>query len=91
MRILADQPAGALFQRVLGAALADAGDAGVGLDGHHMVALIEERVGIGRLVDAHARDLHLRNSGPNEGRRCAGGDGCARQRLSKSSSIHLSV
>ena len=44
LRIPADQAAGGLLQRVLRSAFADAGDSGVGFDGHHHVALVEERV-----------------------------------------------
>ena len=63
-RVLADQRAGALLERVLGAALADAGDADVGLDRHDHVALVEERVEVRRPVDPHARDLGLREIRP---------------------------
>jgi hypothetical protein len=40
-RVLADDAAGVLFEQILGAAFADAGDAGVGLDRDNDVALVE--------------------------------------------------
>ncbi len=89
MRILADQPPGALFQRVLGPAFTNAHNAGVGLHRHHHVALIEQRVEIGRRVDAYPGDLHF-------GHRCSGGSlkGGSRGhahcgRREKRSSIHI--
>ena len=51
-RILADQRAGALLERVLGTAFAEACDPDVGLDGDDHVALIEERVEVRRPVVA---------------------------------------
>ena len=45
------------------AALADARDAGVGLHRDDHIALVEQRIGIGRHIGPHARDLHLRNGG----------------------------
>ena len=65
-RILADERAGALFERVLRSAFADAGDADVGLDRADHVALVEELIQIGRLVDANARDLRFRQRGFGE-------------------------
>ena len=62
LRIAADQPAGALLQHVLRSAFADARDSGVGFDGDHHIALIEQRIGIRRQVGAHPRDLHFRKS-----------------------------
>ena len=41
LRIAPDQAAGGLRQHVFRSALADAGDAGVGFDGDHHVALVE--------------------------------------------------
>ena len=83
--VLADERARHLLEGVLRAALADAGDADVGLDGHHHVALVEQRVEIGRTVDPHAGDLRLgqRRSGgsrPQRGqdrRRRHGGEECS--------------
>ena len=63
LRVLADEPAGALFQHFLGTAFADAGDARVGLDGYHQVALIEERIGRGRCIHANAGDFGFGNRG----------------------------
>ena len=88
LRVLADQPAGARLQQVLGPAFADSGDAGVGLDRHHHVALVEERIGVRRLIDADPRDLHFGDRGargPRGGR--AGGSGNG-QRLDKRSTVH---
>jgi hypothetical protein len=59
-RILADQRAGALLERVFRAALADAGDAEIGLHRADHVALVEQPVGLRRLVDAYAGDLAAR-------------------------------
>ena len=44
------------------AALANPGDAGIRLDRHHHVALIEERREIRRSVGPHPGDLHLGQS-----------------------------
>ena len=71
--ILADQRAGALLERVLRAALADAGDAEVGLDRAEHVALVEQQVRVRRLVDADARDLAAREAA---GRGAAGWARC---------------
>ena len=62
-RVLADQRPGALFQRVLGAAFADARDADVGLHRDDHVALVEQRVQVRRFVDANPRDLRLGKRG----------------------------
>src|SRR5436309_480031 len=59
--IPADQAAGTLLKHVSRPALADTGDARVRLDSHHHVALVEQRIRIGRLIGAHAGDLHLRD------------------------------
>ena len=59
-RILADERAGALLERVFRSALADAGDPDVGLDGADHVALIEELIEIRRFVDSDPRDLRAR-------------------------------
>jgi hypothetical protein len=91
-RVLADQAAGARFERVASAALADAGDVGVGLDGDDHVALQErdlQRHDRRRFVEAYPRDLCLgqcgfRPRGPEE---C--GCRCCRCRLDKGSTIHL--
>ena len=91
MRVLPDQPAGALFQGVLGAAFAHARDAGVGFHRHHHVALVEKRIELGRRVDAHARDLHFGDGGPGW-RQTGGAPGRGNRRGSeKGSSIHASV
>ena len=55
--VLVDECPGALFKRVGDAAFADAGDAGVGLNGHHHVALRERLIQVRRFVDADAGDL----------------------------------
>ena len=88
LRVLADQAAGALFEHLLGAAFADAGDAGVGLDGHHQVALIEERIRLGRRVDAHPVILVLGDCGKRARRIDGGGGRCRRERTKKGSAMH---
>ena len=65
LRILADQASRGLLQGVARAAFADAGDAGVGLDGDDEVALVEQGVGLLRRVHADARDLHFGDGGVN--------------------------
>ena len=78
LRVLADEAAGALLERVAGSALADSGDAGVGFDSDDHVALIEEGVWVGRRVDADARDLHFGEGGAGglgAGGGHAGGEG----------------
>jgi len=60
LRVLPDQPPRALFQRVDESAFANAGDTGVGFDRHHGIGLVKQRIGRGRRVGAHPRDLHLR-------------------------------
>ena len=87
-RVLADEGAGALLQRVLGAALADAGDAGFGLHRHQHVALVEKLVEIGRLVNADPRDPGFRQGGFGEPREGQAGGGRGRERLQKRSSLH---
>src|ERR1700716_4690579 len=62
MWVLADQPAGALLQHLLGPTLADSSYSGVRLDGNYQVALIKKRVGIRRQVDANTSNFHLGNS-----------------------------
>ena len=70
------------------AALADAGDADVGLDRHDHVALVEERVELRRAIDPHASDPRRWETGsrirgtqqPDRGRR--------RDRVQKDSSVH---
>ena len=57
--ILADERAGALFERVPRAAFADACDPGIGLHRHHHVALVEQAVWIGRVVDIDLGDLRF--------------------------------
>ena len=56
-RVLADERARALLQRVLRPAFTDPRDPHVGLDRADHVALIEEGIGIRRLVDPDPRDL----------------------------------
>jgi hypothetical protein len=68
VRILSDQAASALFQQLLGAALADSRDSGVRFDGDQQVALIEKRIWVGRRVNAHAGNFHLGNSRSGNGR-----------------------
>ena len=63
LRVAADEASGGGGEEVFGAAFADAGDTGVGLDGDDDVTLVEERVGIGRVVGADARDLHFGQGG----------------------------
>ena len=46
LRVAADEAAGGGCEKIFGAAFADAGDAGVGLDGDDDVALVEEGCGI---------------------------------------------
>ena len=88
-RVLADHAAGALHQQVGSAAFADAGDAGVGLDGDNHIALIEERVGIRRRPHADAGHLHLGDGG--DGRRGNGGGGGRRGQggAEKRSAVHV--
>ena len=62
-RVLADQRPRALLERVLGPALAEAGEPDVGLDRDQHVALVEEGVEGRRPVDPHPRDLRLRQVG----------------------------
>ena len=88
--ILTDQRAGAVLQRVFGAAFADTGDADVGLDRHHHVALIEEEVQVRRPIDPHSRNPGLwqfgrRGSGVHQAE-------CRRRRdgAEECSSIHRS-
>ncbi len=87
--ILANQRARDLLEGVPGAALADAGDADVGFNGHHHVALVEQRVEVGRTEDPDASDGGL-------GQRCRcrlrphrAKNRCSRQRGQEGSSIHL--
>ena len=63
LRIAADQSPGGLGQHLLRSAFADSGDAGIGLDRHHHIALIEQRVRVRRKIRSHARDLHLWKGG----------------------------
>ncbi len=56
-RILADERARALLERVLRSALANPGDPHVGLDRADHVALVEEGVEVRRRVDSDPRDL----------------------------------
>src|SRR5262249_44144812 len=84
-RILTDQPAGALFEHVARAALADTGYAGIGLDGDDEVALIEYLIWLRRRVCAHARDLHL---GDCSARRPDGCDAGGCDGLEKRSAVH---
>ena len=63
---------------VLGSTFADSGDAGVGFDGHHHVALVEKRIGVRRLIDADPRDFHFGDGGvrgPRGGRTGGSGNG----------------
>ena len=77
LRVAADEAAGTGGEEILRAAFADAGDAGVGLDGDDDVALIEDLVdlkeGLGWIVDADAGDLHF-------GQSAEGGERARRQR-----------
>ena len=59
-RILADERAGALFESVPRPSFADARDSGVGFHRHEHVALVEQPVRIGRLVDVDLGDLGFR-------------------------------
>ena len=58
--ILADDDRGQLFDRIGVAALADAGNALIGLDGDDVAALVENRAAVGHTVVAHPRDLEFR-------------------------------
>ena len=89
VRVLADQPAGALLQHVLGAAFADAGDPGLGLHGHHQVALVEQRIGVGRFVDTDSGDLGFGDRGENPPGNRAGRRG-RRERTKERSALHES-
>src|SRR5262245_16828600 len=55
--ILADQRARALLERVLRPPLTNAGDADIRLDDRHHVALVEERIQVGRTINPDASDL----------------------------------
>jgi len=90
-RVLPDERAGALLERISGAAFPDAGDADVGFDRHHHVALVEERIEMRRPVDPDTRDLR---SGKG-GRRIAGtaqpDGGSGRNCSQEGTSIHCCV
>ncbi len=88
LRVAADQSTRGLGQHVLRSALPDAGDSGVGFDGDHHVALIEQRVRIGWQIGSHPRDLHLRKRGKGgqSANRSRDGGGC--QRPDKVASFH---
>ncbi len=88
MRIASDQAAGALLQHLLGAAFADSRDAGVGLYGHHQVALVVERVRVRRRIDAHAGDLHLRHRRLTAGNSDDARGRHRRERTQEGSTIH---
>ena len=86
--ILPDQAPGTLPQRIREAAFADAGDSGVGFDGDHHVALIEQRVRIGWQIGSHPRDLHLRKRGKGGQSANHSRDGGGCQRPDKGASLH---
>ena len=81
LRIAADQAAGGGGEQVLGAAFADAGDAGIRLHGDDDVALVEQRGRIVRVICADPRDLHSRQGGEGGKSTGAGGNGCGRDRF----------
>lgn len=64
--IFADQQAGQSLYGVFGAALADAGDTLIGLDGDNAVALFECRPAERRFVIAEAGDLDLGQAGQDQ-------------------------
>jgi hypothetical protein len=74
-----------LLQHFLGAAFADACDAGVGLDRHHQIALIEQRIRLGRRVHAHAGDLGFGDGGERGWRLDGDGRGYRGKRTKKGS------
>ena len=86
--VAADEAAGGGGKEVFGAAFADAGDAGVGLDGDDDVALVEEGRGVGRVVGADARDLHFGQGGEGEARGCGGGEGGGGEGLQEFAAVH---
>ena len=88
----ADQAAGALFERVARAAVADSDQLGVGgLDGDHHVALIENGIEVGRRIDSDPADGQFRQRCFRglSGRRLGQGDctGCDK-RFESRSPIH---
>jgi hypothetical protein len=89
--ILADERAGALLERVLRPALADPGDADIRFDHHHHVALIEERIEVGRPIDPDARDLRLRQVSRRSLRTQQAKSRRRRNRSQETSSIHIDV
>ena len=60
LRVLADQASGALLQSIRKTAFTNARYSRVGLDRHHGVGLIEQRIRIRRRISPHPRNLHLR-------------------------------
>ena len=88
-RVLADQAARALFQRILRAAFPDAGKSRVGLYRAEHITLIEQLVQVGRLIDSYSRDLSLGHCrlGAGQARESRGRRGGDRPK--KVSSIHL--
>ena len=87
-RVLADQRARHLLERVLRAALAEARDAEVGLDRDQHVALIEEGIQVRRPVEADAGDLRLRQVGARVRSRPHEGGLGRGQRLEEGSTVH---
>src|SRR5262249_53283187 len=89
LRILADQPSGALLQHVLGSTLANSHNTGVSLNGDNQVALVEKWIRIRRRIHANPGNLALRNRGLSAAQTRCSGDRCRPQRFEESSSIHL--
>src|ERR1700723_2548233 len=89
LRVAADQTSGGLGQRILHAALTNARDSSVGLDGDHHVALVEKRVGMRRQVGTHPGDLHFGNRNGVRGYRAHAARNCGGpQGFQKLSSLH---
>jgi hypothetical protein len=55
--------------------LANASDTSVGLDRDDQIALVEQRIGIGRLIGPYPRYLRLRNRAKGRKRVCCSCDG----------------
>src|SRR6185437_669427 len=92
-RIATDDAAGAGRQKVLRSTLADACDAGIGLDRDDDVALLEDLVdrqqGFGRIIRADPRYLHFRQSSQGEPRpRECSGAGHSANALQKVTTVH---
>ena len=87
-RVLADQVSGTLLQRVPAPAFADSRDADIRLNRYDHIALVEEPVDVGRLVDIHFCDLGLGQCSVQPQRPCQYGGWRDGQRLQKRPSEH---